>query len=126
MGLAHGTAGTQAKEEEMIKDISKLKYWQIAVIGVAVSVTVMLLLAFAARVAVVNWPAARDGIHIAYLITAAAAAWIATGIYIEAAFLKHRRKQIDDVMDQIAWHQPIDLDDLAVELGLVEKKEDCG
>lgn len=99
----------------MIKSIAQLRYWQIAVLGLFSSVTAVLLVAFAARVVRVNWPEAHDGIQIAYLLISAATAWIVTGIFIEAAFFKHRRMlaqreadaALDRIMDVIAGHQAL-------------------
>ena len=95
----------------MIKAIAHWKYWQIVVVGLLSSVTIILLLAFAARWLTATWHGAGDGIHIAYLIVAAATAWIVTGIFIEAAFYKHRQKlaneALDRIMDVIAGHQAL-------------------
>lgn len=95
----------------MIKAIAQWKYWQIIVVGLLSSITAVLLVAFAARVARVNWPEAGDGIHIAYTIVSAAAAWIMVGIFAEAGFYKRRRKEadaaLDRIMDVIAGHQAL-------------------
>lgn len=112
MGMAHGPAGApDEKGEEVIKNIARMEYWQIIVIGLCSSLTAVLLVAFAARVATVNWPEAAGGIHIAYTIVSAAAAWIMVGIFAEAGFYKKRRKEadaaLDRIMDIIAGHQAL-------------------
>ncbi|HEX9227899.1 MAG TPA: hypothetical protein VF885_14950 [Arthrobacter sp.] len=95
----------------MIKAISRWKYWQIIVVGLASSITAVLLVAFAGRWATATWPGADDGIHIAYVIVSAAAAWIMVGIFAEAGFYKRRRKEadaaLDRIMDVIAGHQAL-------------------
>jgi thiol:disulfide interchange protein len=99
----------------MIKAISHWKYWQIIAVGLCSSLTTVLLVAFAARVVRVNWPAASDGIQIAYVIVSAAAAWIVVGIFAEAGFYKRRHAMarleadaaMDRIMDLLAGHQAL-------------------
>lgn len=104
----------------MIEAIAKRKYWEIVVAGVLCSVTVVLLLAFAGRWASYTWPAAGVGVQVAYFVISAAAAWIVTGIFVEAAFYKARRQRLqallDEVMDDIAGYY----EELAIDL---EEKE---
>jgi uncharacterized membrane protein (DUF485 family) len=119
----------------MIKAIARRKYWEIVVAGVLSSVTIILLLAFAARWLTATWHGAGDGIHIAYILISAATAWIVTGIFIEAAFHKHRQKQadlaLDRIMDLIAGHQALGVASPYYKQGapvvdLAEKEDDRG
>lgn len=90
----------------MIKKLSKLKYWEIAALGISVTVTAILLVAFATRALVGTWPQTDEAAHIAYVIVSAAIAWISSGIFIEAIFLKHRNARaasaLDNILDMIA------------------------
>jgi hypothetical protein len=84
----------------MIKYLAQRKYWEIAVVGLISSVTIMLLLAGMGRWARDTWPTAGEGIGIAYLIIASAAAWISVGIFIEAAFYKGRKERAEFLRDE--------------------------
>jgi hypothetical protein len=90
----------------MIDKLTKLKYWEIAALGISVTVTAILLVAFATRWFVGTWPQTDEAAHIAYVIVSAAVAWVSSGIFVEAIFLKHRLARIagalDNVMDRLA------------------------
>lgn len=125
----------------MINKLSKLKYWEIAVLGLALSAVVNVLIMILIRFLNGTWPQVTEAAHIAYLITAAASAWIITGIFVEAGLTKWRRAKVDDYLDLIAAgvgrhradevydqekDNTINLDELAEELGLTPKGADRG
>jgi hypothetical protein len=92
----------------VITYLSRYRYWQIITGGLLAAVAGIWVVAFAAVWAAHAWPQAADGIHSAYFIVAAIAAWVIIGIFTEAALLKRRTKQVqaalDRVMDIIAGH----------------------
>lgn len=104
----------------MIKKLSQLKYWQLAVLGLVASALAVLAVSALLRAAVAAWPQAGEASLTAYVIIAAAVAWISVGIFTEAAFYKARLQRLqallDEVMDDIAGYY----EELAIDL---EEKE---
>lgn len=135
----------------MIRKLSKLKYWEIAALGLSVSVVANLLLMFAVRAINGTWPQTHEAGWVAYMVIASAVSWSAVGVAVEAILHKGRQGRYDlleqcildavsdyycqfkDIGPEPEYHGshvagPINLDHLAEELGLTaEKKEaDCG
>jgi len=86
----------------MIRNLSRLKYWEIAALGVSLAVIVNLLVMFAVRFIVGTWPQANEAGHIAYIILSAFVSWTIVGFFVEAINHKHREALADKVMDEIA------------------------
>ena len=99
----------------MIKRISNFKYWEIAVAGVLSCAAVLVVLHFFSDWAAHNWPSS-GGVHLGYLIIAAASCWAVTGVFIEAAFYKQRVQLAVELLDDV-------MDDIAGYMELVEAKE---
>jgi uncharacterized membrane protein (DUF485 family) len=85
----------------MIKNLAKLKYWELAALGVSTSVVTVLLLAFATRLLAGTWPQTTEAGYIAYIIAAAFTSWIISGIFTEAAFQKRRNALVQQGMDEV-------------------------
>jgi hypothetical protein len=84
----------------MINKLSKLKYWEIVTLGLALSVTANLLLMFAVRFINGTWPQTNEAAHIAYVILAAFFAWTIVGIFVEAFASKWRQARTQKVLDE--------------------------
>ena len=129
----------------MIKNLAKLKHWELAVLGLSLASVANVLVMFAVRFVNGTWPQTTEAAHIAYIIVSAFLSWTIVGIFTEAAFQKRRNAQVqqamDNVMDLYAGYfiagagkhraeepydqeaGPINLDELAEELGLAAELE---
>jgi hypothetical protein len=132
----------------MIKNLAKLKYWEIAALGLSLSVTASLLIMFATRALVGTWPQTNSAAWVAYLVVSAVASWTITGVAVEAILHKDRQYRYElleeEILDTVSdfyshfkdvgprpeYHGshvagPMNLDELAEELGLAEKKKEA-
>jgi hypothetical protein len=85
----------------MIKKLSKLRYWEIAAVGLSLAVIANLLVMFAVRFINGTWPQANEAAHIAYMILSAFVSWIIVGIAVEAINQKHREALVTEALDTI-------------------------
>lgn len=115
----------------MIKNLAKLKYWEIVTLGLALPVAANILLMIAVRAINGTWPQTNEAGWIAYAVTSAVFAWAIVGVFAEAWFLKWRearhQKLVDQYLDGIAngtgrHRVQEDLDELAVAFGLAPEK----
>lgn len=83
----------------MIKNLAKLKYWEIVALGVSSSVVAVLLLAFVTRLLAGTWPQTNEAGYIAYMILAGGASWAISGVAVEAITQKRRAKVQEAVWD---------------------------
>jgi hypothetical protein len=103
----------------MIMKLSKLKYWELAALGVCSAATAIMLVAGGIGLLVNLFPQAYQAGQIAYLISAAALAWIITGIFIEAGFTRYRSSHLDESLDRLA-------EALGLAITEAEKKNEAG
>jgi protein-S-isoprenylcysteine O-methyltransferase Ste14 len=105
VGLAHRPAAVR-KQDSMINNLAKLKYWEIITLGLALSVTANLLLMFAVRFLNGTWPQTNEAAHVAYVIISSILAWVIVGIFVEAVAVKWRmlrnRRLVDEYLDMLA------------------------
>lgn len=85
----------------MIKNLAKLKYWEIVALGVSSSVVAVLLLAFITRLLVGTWPQTNEAGYIAYMILGGGVSWAISGIAVEAITVKRRNAQVQQAMDNV-------------------------
>lgn len=96
----------------MIKKLSKLRYWELAALGVSLIVVTNLLIMFAVRYLNGTWPQTTEAAHIAYVVISTAMAWVLSGIFVEAGFAKWREAKqataLDNLLDLIAGYDQED------------------
>jgi hypothetical protein len=86
----------------MIKKLAKLKYWEIAALGLSLAVVANLLVMFAVRFINGTWPQTNEAAHIAYIVLSAFLSWTIVGIFVEAINQKHREALVEDALDTIS------------------------
>lgn len=89
----------------MIEKLSRLKGWQIIVLGVATLLVALAILAFVAHLGYIAFPAAWGWILGGHIIVAGATAWFIPGIFVDALYLRlwvaEAEAYVDSLMMQL-------------------------